>query len=214
MASAPPSSITSYDISSNEPMRTFAPNPWKTRFALNHKGVPYQTEWVQMPKITEVREKLGVPANRTLPDGTPYHTLPVIHDHSTGALVGDSFEIALYLDSAYPDAPSLFRKDTIGLTAAFNANIDTIFTKYTALCTAMPMDPRCADEAMQMFAKRGEMMAEKGKGFEQIERETQMADFEARLGELRKAYYHTGGTTDHYRYRYRQSSEAEASCES
>ena len=87
--------IVFYDIASKEPRTTFAANPWKCRLALNLKGVKYSTQWVEMPDITAVREKLGVPANRTLPDGTPYHTLPVIHDTATGALIGDSFEIAL-----------------------------------------------------------------------------------------------------------------------
>lgn len=64
--------ITFYDIASAPPQKTFAANPWKIRLALNYKGVPYRTECVEMPDIHSVREGLGVPANRTLPDGTPY----------------------------------------------------------------------------------------------------------------------------------------------
>lgn len=189
--------ITFYDIASSLPLRTFSPNPWKTRYALNFKGLVYKTQWVDMPNITAVREKLGVPANRTLPDGTPYHTLPVIHDHGSGGIIGDSFEIALYLDRAYPEGPRLFRPLTTGLTAAFNAQVDGIFTKYTILCSQMPFDPRVEDEIKAIFAKRaGDMAVDLQLSPEQ--REKTLVAFEAVLGELSKAYSHTGGTTDYF----------------
>lgn len=153
-------SITFYDIASAPPLRTFAANPWKIRLALNYKRVPYKTQWVQMPDIAAVREKLGVPANRTNADGSPYHTLPVIEDQSTGALVGDTFEIAQYLDSTYPskEGKNLFRPETIGLVAAHNAHIDGIFTKYALLCSKMPFDPSVASKVGEMFAKRAAYM--------------------------------------------------------
>ena len=167
--------------------------------ALNLKGVPYQTEWIEMPDITAVREKLGVPANRTLPDDTPYHTLPVIWDLATGKLVGDSFEIALYLDSTYTDGPRLFRPFTTGLTAAFNARIDGVFTKFAGLCTQMPFDPAVLDAVQAMFAER--MPAIQAMADQQSinqQGEISLASFEAALGELAKAYRHTGGTTDYF----------------
>ena len=110
--------IIFYDIASSTPHHTFAPNPWKTRYALNHKNLPYKTKPIDMPDIHSVRSQLGVPANRTLPNGSPYHTLPLIHDQSTATYIGDTFEIALHLDKTYPDSPPLFRPGTIGLTAA------------------------------------------------------------------------------------------------
>jgi glutathione S-transferase len=189
--------ISFYDIASNPPLRTFAANPWKIRLALNFKGALYRTEWVDMPDITAVREKLGVPANRTLPDGSPFHTLPVIEDASTGKVLGDSFEIALYLDEAYPDAPRLFRPYTTGLIATFNQHIDGLFTKYAILCSQMPFDPRCLDKVLAMFAKRANAMkVDLQLGPEQIEEK--FVQFEADLGELAKAYKHTGGTTDYF----------------
>lgn len=196
MMSAEPS-IVFYDIASAPPLRTFAANPWKTRLALNYKGLNYRTQWVQMPDITAMREKLHVPANRTLPDGTAYHTLPVIQDTEMGKILGDTFEIALFLDEAYPNMPSLFRRHTVGLTAAFNARIDGIFTKYAILCSQMPFDPSVAAAVGAMFAKRAESMNVTMKlGSEQ--REQKMAEFEADLGELSKSYRHTGGTTDYF----------------
>ena len=43
--------IIFYDIASSAPVRTFAPNPWKTRYALNHKKLPYETKPIDMPDI-------------------------------------------------------------------------------------------------------------------------------------------------------------------
>lgn len=190
-------SIVFYDIASNAPLRTFAPNPWKTRFALNFKKLHYRTEWVDLPNIRALREKLGVPANRTLPDGTPFHTLPLIQNTQTGKFIGDSFEIALYLDKAYPDSPKLFRPLTTGLTAAFNAQVDGIFTKYVGIASEQPFDPRCAEAIGAIFAKRAAAMGFKDLAFTDEYRETLFVGLEAALGELAKAYRHTGGTTDY-----------------
>jgi len=60
---APESQIIFYDIASDKPLRTFAPNPWKTRLALNFKGIPYRTEWVRIPYST----KDSCPSLRTKP---------------------------------------------------------------------------------------------------------------------------------------------------
>lgn len=185
--------IIFYDIASAPPLRTFAPNPFKTRFALNRKGISYRTESVNMPDITALRLKLGVLPNRTLPNGDPYHTLPVIHDLSTGQIIGDSFEIALYLDRQYPGTIPLFRPSTIGLTAAFNAQVDTVFTKFVGLCDQMPI----TDTDKAVFVQRAGASKWEDLKMEEDERPKMFEEFEAALGELAKAYNHTGGTTDH-----------------
>lgn len=190
------SDITFYDIASAPPLRTFAANPWKIRLALNYKGLPYHTKWVDMPDIRSVREELGVPANRTLPDGKPFHTLPVITD--SGKVLGDSFEIALYLDEAYPDTPRLFRPFATGLTAALNAHMDGVFTKYAILCTQMPFDPRVQEAVGAMFASRMGGLKVETLQLTAEQQEEKMVEFEASLGELAKAYRHTGGTTDYF----------------
>lgn len=185
--------IVFYDIASEQPLKTFAPNPWKTRFALNYKGVPYRTESVDMPEITAVRQKLGVPPNRTFPDGSPYHTLPAIQDLSTGEVIGDSFEIALYLERAYPEKNPLFNPSSTGLTAAFNSQVDDIFTKFVALCDRMPI----TDSAKAVFVQRAGVSKWEDLALEESKRPKMLEEFEAALGELAKAYHHTGGTTDH-----------------
>ncbi|KAG6048146.1 hypothetical protein E4U39_007684 [Claviceps sp. Clav50 group G5] len=124
--------LTLYDIASRPPVETtcFAPNPWKARFALNFKALPYRTIWVSVPDIPTLRsETLGLPPTRFFADGSPYDTLPILHDpnvspspspspspsiqdvgstsdpenHSPrGVLIGDSFDIATHLETQYP----------------------------------------------------------------------------------------------------------------
>lgn len=188
--------ITFYDIASAPPLKTFAPNPWKTRLALNFKGIPYQTKWVQVLDIRSLREELGVPANRTLPDGSPLHTLPMIQDVNTGKIIGDSFEIALYLDSAFPDGPKLLHPRTAGLTATFNAHMDEVFTKHLGICTQTSFDPTIVQEVMAVFAKRFGVESLADMQLSNEQREALFVSFEVALGELTKAYHHTGGTAD------------------
>lgn len=42
-----------------------------------------------------------------LPDGTPFYTIPAIHDPSTGVTISDSHKIIEYLDETYPDTPNI-----------------------------------------------------------------------------------------------------------
>src|SRR5690349_15659971 len=95
-----------YDIKFREPQQQFsgAPNPWKARYALNFKNVDYSSVFVDILDIPTVRKGLGVPAGRKFPDGSDYYTLPVLIDSTTGAKVGDSFDIAVYLQKTYPDS--------------------------------------------------------------------------------------------------------------
>lgn len=148
--------IVFYDIASAPPATCFAPNPWKARYALNFKGVPYKTEWVEFQDVTAVRKSLGAPPNRTHADGTPFYTLPIIKDPSTGEVVGDTFDIALYLDETYPSGPALFpRGSSRGLNAAFNAQVDAIFTQHVILCVhGIPFNPATIDAAKATFLGR------------------------------------------------------------
>ncbi|KAK2755069.1 hypothetical protein FQN54_006597 [Arachnomyces sp. PD_36] len=147
--------IIFYDIASAPPVVCFAPNPFKTRYALNFKGIPYKTEWVELPNVTKVRKSLGAAANRTHRDGSPFYTLPIIKNPTTGEVVGDSFDIALYLDNLKPDGPSLFPPTTVSLQAAFNVQVDAIFTNYVRLFVhGLPFNPETAEESKATFVQR------------------------------------------------------------
>ncbi|KAF5568057.1 hypothetical protein FPHYL_2991 [Fusarium phyllophilum] len=172
--------ITFYDIAARPPVEknVFSPNPWKTRFALNFKNVPYSTSWVALPDITKVRTSLNVPACRKFNDGKDFYTLPIIDDPSTGSVVGDSFDIAIYLQKTYPTSGGgdLFPTQTLDFDfehpyilvplsewrdkenpeyAKFNLNIDAAFTAHVQLgVQGMPFDPASEEESKAEFVRR------------------------------------------------------------
>jgi len=179
--SAPSSPIVFYDIAMRPPVEKncCSPNPWKARLALNFKGVPYKTTWVALPDITKVRSGLKVPPCRKFADGTDFYTLPIIEDPSTNSLVGDSFDIAVYLQDTYPDsgAGDLFPKQKLDYALAeeftslvplsacrevgdpeyakFNVNVDAVFTAHAQLTTqGFPFDPATAEVTKAEWVRR------------------------------------------------------------
>lgn len=186
--------ILFYDIASAPPVTCYAPNPWKIRYALNFKQAHYQTEWVELPDIPTVRKSLGLAANRVLPDGSPFYTLPIIKNLSTGELVGDSFEIAQYLDRLYPEGPRLLPPSTVGLISAFNSQVDAVFTQHCVLCVqGMPYNPATAEESKATFAKRAGKERYEDLMITGEARAGILESFQNALGELAKAYRRTEG---------------------
>ncbi|KAK1964397.1 hypothetical protein LY78DRAFT_659364 [Colletotrichum sublineola] len=176
----PSSPIVFYDIATRPPVEETccSPNPWKTRLALNFKGLPYSTSWVPLPDVSKVRRNLKVPACRKFADGTDFFTLPIIEDPATGSLVGDSFDIAVYLNETYPDsgAGDLFPPQALDYAfehtgilvpltdcrgskfpeyARFNMNVDAAFTMHVQLTVdGFPFDPATAEASKAEFVRR------------------------------------------------------------
>lgn len=85
--------ILLYDLVGADPARPYSPHCWKATMALAHKGLDYRsvpTPFLDVPKV----------------EGGISRIVPVIRDGER--VVADSFAIALYLDEAYPDRPTLF----------------------------------------------------------------------------------------------------------
>ena len=85
--------ILLYDLVGHDAARPFSPHCWKTKMALAHKGLDaakVPTRFLEVPKV----------------EGGVSKTVPVIRDGDN--IVVDSFAIALYLDEAYPERPTLF----------------------------------------------------------------------------------------------------------
>ena len=95
------------------------------RVVLNYKGTPYRTEWVEFPDIEPLSKKLGIEPTDHNSDGSPLYTLPAIHDPSTGVYIADSTAIAEYLEKTYPNTPSVFPNETIGLQKVFEATFES-----------------------------------------------------------------------------------------
>ena len=86
-------SIVLYELCGADERRLFSPHCWKARMALAHKRLAFQSRPVPFTRIREIGDGFSP-------------TVPVIDDG--GRLVRDSWEIAVYLDERYPDAPTLF----------------------------------------------------------------------------------------------------------
>lgn len=85
--------ITLYDLSGLNGRR-FSPFGWRARMALAHKELEADT--VELVRFSD-KDKLAFSGQ---------NLVPVLVDGET--VVADSWEIARYLETSYPDAPSLF----------------------------------------------------------------------------------------------------------
>ena len=82
-----------YDLAAADDAIRFSPHCWRTRMAIAHKGLEVETvPWRFTDK--DVIAFSGQGATPVLVDGDRWVT--------------DSWDIALYLDDAYPDTPKLF----------------------------------------------------------------------------------------------------------
>ncbi|KAJ6590593.1 hypothetical protein DFH09DRAFT_1245064 [Mycena vulgaris] len=152
------------------------------------------TEWVELPDVGSVREKIGAAPVRAHWDGSDFPTLPVIKDQSTGQVVGDSFEIALYLDKTYPNTPPLFPPSTTALQAAYNIKVDAIFNPYVILLVhGIPFNPETAEESKATFCWRAATERWEDLTVQGEERAKKLEAFEAALGELAKLYARSDG---------------------
>ncbi|MDB5315240.1 MAG: Glutathione S-transferase-like [Rhodospirillales bacterium] len=82
-----------YELCGADPTRVFSPYCWRTRMALAHKGLAFETvPW----RFTEKGAIAFANSEK----------VPVLVDGERS--VADSWAIAEYLEDSYPDAPSLF----------------------------------------------------------------------------------------------------------
>jgi glutathione S-transferase len=85
-----------YDLAGAEAERRFSPYCWRSKMALRHKDLPFDTiPWRFSEKNVIAFSGQG--------------RVPVLCDGDR--VVSDSWTIANYLEDAYPDRPSLFRGD-------------------------------------------------------------------------------------------------------
>ncbi|MDG1438672.1 MAG: glutathione S-transferase family protein [Emcibacteraceae bacterium] len=87
-----------YELVGCDPKKGFSPFVWRTKLALAHKGLNYETVPVT---FTEIKETLAFAGSKTV---------PVLVDGEN--VISDSWDIACYLEDTYPDHPSLFGGDT------------------------------------------------------------------------------------------------------
>lgn len=94
--------IKIFDLAGRDERLRFSPYCWRTKMALLHKGLPFETTpW----RFTEKEIVGGSGRVPTLIDGAER--------------VQDSWQIALYLDRTYPDRPALMKDDAERVAAHF-----------------------------------------------------------------------------------------------
>ena len=118
---------------------------WRTRMALKHKGLDFESRPVLMSDKPTIAFSQG-------------KTVPIIKDGD--AVVRDSWKIAEHLEDRYPDRPTLFGGPIgRGVTQAFNTWVDRAIVPAMLAVIAADICDRvdAADEAYvrQMFEKFG-----------------------------------------------------------
>ena len=112
--------IVFYELCAGDAERRFSPACWKVRMALAHKGLDFEARATPYAAIKDIGDGFSP-------------TVPVIDDG--GRLIRESFDIALHLENAYPDRPSLFGGDGGKAMARF---VDSWSASMNAR-TALPM---------------------------------------------------------------------------
>ncbi len=116
--------IKFFDLAARDPRLRFSPYCWRTKMALKHKGLAFETTpWRFTDKdAIKPTDQGRVP---TLIDGSQW-----LHD---------SWQIALYLDRTYPDRPALMHSDAERAAARF-VNNWCDFTLHLAMRSLLLLD--------------------------------------------------------------------------
>jgi glutathione S-transferase len=164
--------ILLYDLVGEDEAVPFSPHCWKTRMAVAHKGLDFKsvpTRFIDVPKV----------------EGGVSKTIPVIRDGDK--VIADSFAIALYLDEAYPDRPTLFAGDGGKAMARFIERwSQTQLHPFLGSAALLEIHHR-QDEANRAYFRESREKRY-GKTLEEVgaERDAHLAAFRKRLDPLRE----------------------------
>lgn len=163
--------ILLYDLVGRDEKRPYSPHCWKTKMALAHKGLAFETLPTRFLDIAQVEGGLS-------------KTVPVIRDGEQA--VADSFAIALHLEEAYPDRPTLFGGEGGKATARFIERWTQI-TMHPFITTAIVFDIFQMQDERNVPYFRSSREARLGKRLEDVSagRDAGLGAFRASLEPLR-----------------------------
>jgi glutathione S-transferase len=156
--------------------RPFSPHCWKAVMALAHKGLDFDERpvpFLDVPKIEHGFAKI----------------VPVLRDGDR--LVSDSFDIALYLEDAYPDRPTLFNGEGGKAMARFVEGFSQMVI-HPAISRIALLDIHATLDAENRAYFRQSREAAFGKTLEQvvIDRDRELKAFPEKLWPLRRMLGH------------------------
>ncbi|WHA40241.1 glutathione S-transferase family protein [Agrobacterium larrymoorei] len=165
-------SRTLYSLCGTDQARPFSPHCWKAVLSLAHKGLDFEERPLAFTAIPGVENGFS-------------KTVPILRDGDE--LVKDSFEIALYLDEAYPDLPSLFNGEGGKALARFVESWSQTQLHPSIVKIAVLDIHDMLDEADRTYF-RDSRKAFFGKTIEEIaaNREEEIAAFPAKLEPIRR----------------------------
>lgn len=157
-----------YDLAGSDEQRRFSPYCWRTRLALAHKGLSVET----IPWRFTDKEAIA-PSGQT--------KVPVLVDDSEW--IADSWNIAVHLESKYPDRPSLFG-GAQGLTKIYSSVADGLVASIFSL-VALDVLSVVHDKDVEYFRRTREEWT--GKPLEELvaDRSSRLPGFRASLAPLR-----------------------------
>lgn len=163
--------ILFYDLVGSDAARPFSPHCWKVAMALEHKGLDYRAVLKRLVEVPEI-------------EGGVSKTIPVIRDGDK--VIPDSFAIALYLEEAYPEQPSLFEGPGGMAHARFIERWSQLtLHPYISAAALTALHAMQDDENAAYFRKSRE--ARFGRPLEEVtaSRDASLASFRASLEPLR-----------------------------
>jgi glutathione S-transferase len=162
--------VVLYDLVGIEDRR-FSPNTWRSRLALAHKQLDYETRATRFIDVAEIC-------------GGRHKTIPVIEDGKN--TICDSWAIAEYLENTYPDRPSLFGGDAgKALSVFIQAWVNTVVHPGVAKLIMADLFAHVLPEDQGYFRKSREQRF--GQTLEQVQsgREERVEGFRKSLHPIR-----------------------------
>ncbi|HCL66865.1 MAG TPA: beta-aryl ether-cleaving protein [Rhizobium sp.] len=164
-------SITLYSLCGTNAARPFSPHCWKVVMALRHKGLSYSERPLPFTAIPGIENGAS-------------KTVPLLRDGDR--LIADSFAIALYLDEAYPQEPSLFKGEGGEAMARFVESF-SFTVLHSAITRIALMDIHDMLDPLDRAYFRESRQARLGRTLEEVAmgRNDEIAAWPAKLAPLR-----------------------------